>query len=178
MRTTTEWWNETKTDPARFNEWLQKQYHGEVTAAERIERYCSSQAKPEWIKTLKKIADQERQHAGWIAALLVARGLTPELKHTPERYWEQTLPQITDFESATAVAAHAEKMRLERIGAIASDESAPQDVRDTFERILHDEIFHEKAFSMMAGKPAMEAHREAHRKGLVALGLIMADEVL
>jgi rubrerythrin len=81
------------------------------------------------------------------------------------------LPGIHDLESGCAVGAHAEKMRLERIEAIAQDPGAPPDVRAVFTRILPEERFHERAFREMAGGAALRAAEGAHELGRLALGL-------
>lgn len=178
MRTSTEWWNQTKANPQLLTEWLQKQYYGEITAADRIHEYCESRSPTKWRKTLNLISQQEHQHASWILELLHNRGLQPVTPDAPNRYWNQTLPQVNSFESATAVAAHAELMRLERIRAIVADESAPVDAREAFRKILVDEEFHARAFTRMAGEEALSATSVAHQNGLKELGLIMVDEVL
>lgn len=166
------WWEEIKSNPAKFDTWLIKQYRGEVTAADRIERFAAEYAPDEKSrKTLSVIASQERQHAAWVLDLLVARGVTPSLEHAEERYWSATLPSIESFETAAAVGAHAEAMRLERIRTIVEDENADIDVRSTFSRILKDEVFHERAFRKLAGSKAMKAVAPSHRKGRELLGL-------
>lgn len=176
-QTSVQWWNKTKKDGRKLVDWLQNQYHGEVTAADRIEQYCTSQAPEEWKEMLKTIAMQERMHAVWVGDLLKRRGHEPAVLVKDERYWNVTL-EISDFESATAVAAHAEKMRLERIEVIANDLKGPGDVRNVFKRILRDERFHAKAFEKMAGPVAMDKTRAAHELGLEALGLVNFSEAV
>lgn len=173
MRTSAEWWAETKSDPAKLSKWLAEQYHGEATASNRIQQYMGQfEAGERWLNTLNAICTQEAQHAEWIADLMRARGLKPQVLDKTERYWEQTLPSIDSFEYGAAVAAHAEEMRLERIRAIASDESCDVDIRTTFRNILKDEVFHAKAFTAMAGNMKQAAAKQ-HAKGLEALGLII-----
>ena len=173
-RSSSAWWNAIKIDEARFTDWLMKQYHGEVTAAERIEafakRYVQQDSRAE--RVLLTIADQERTHAAWVGELLTARGITPEVLAKEERYWDKTLGGIESFETGAAVAAHAEHMRLERIRAIVADTSAPADVRSVFARILPQEEFHERAFSIMAGEKAMQKTLAQHQAGRMAIGLI------
>ena len=103
--------------------------------------------------------------------MLLSRGLTPEILNKKERYWEQTLKQITDWDTGCAVAAHAEKMRLERIRVICDDEEAPADIRDVFLMILPQEEFHEKAFRSFTTDDAMARTLEGHLAGLNELGL-------
>lgn len=173
MRTSKQWWNEVKNDPDKFNEWLVKQYRGEVTAASRIRQLSTTFGKdrPNAQKLLEIIAKQEEQHAQWVLALLRQRGIEPSVENAENRYWTETLPGITDLDTGTAVAAHAEKMRLERITAIAEDPDAPSDVRKVFHRILRDEIFHEETFRMLSTPEAMEKTRHNHEQGAHVLGL-------
>lgn len=177
MKTSQQWWNDTKNDPKKLMEWLRKQYHGEVTAADRIEAYIGM-ASEDQQKTLRIIAGQERQHAEWVGELLAKRGEKPKRIKKEERYWDKTLGRITSFDDAAAVAAHAEKMRLERIQVIAGDESAPEDIRDVFAMILIDERWHERAFRKMASEKAYTDAVAAHREGLNAIGLITVAEAL
>lgn len=162
--------------------WLRKQYHGEHTAAQRIEAYADAHVPRDsrWQKVLVTIAEQERRHAGWVGDLLRARGETPAPLRKPERYWDQTLGAIDSLQTGAAVAAHAEEMRLARIEVIASDDAAdaPEDIRAVFARILPDERFHARAFASMAGASALAQTRGNHERGLAALGLINADEVV
>ena len=174
FKTSADWWAEVKADPAKFNHWLQRQYTGETTAADRIVRLGEQfEVDERDQKILNTIADQERQHAAWIGGLLDARGVERVIGESESRYWAQTLPGITDFQHGAAVAAHAEAMRLERIEVICNDPEAPKDVRDVFKLILKDELWHERAFSKMAGGDAIMATLDAHDKGLEALGLVI-----
>ena len=176
-RTSEEWWANVREDEGQLNRWLEKQYHGEVTAAERILDFARTYTEPDTraARLLNIIAGQETDHAKWVGDLLVARGIEPVVLEKPERYWEQTLPKIGSFASGAAVAAHAEHMRLERIGVIAHDLSAPQDIRTVFDRILPQEVFHERAFRSLAGPDAMEATIEAHQQGRQEIGLFPED---
>lgn len=171
MVTSKQWWVEVKQDPERFNEWLVKQHRGEVTAAGRIEAFASKYANPQNRRVLELIASQERQHAAWVLDLLVARGITPDLTGAEAKYWQEVLPEIESFETGAAIGAHAEAMRLERIRVICDDVQAPADVRDTFLRILRDEVFHERAFRKMAGREALSRTAPSHSRGRELLGL-------
>lgn len=171
-KTSQQWWDSIKNDPVRFNAWLAKQYRGETTAAQRIHDFTDKYAPDERTKeTLDTIAAQEHLHAIWVLTLLRTRGIEPITENAEKRYWKETLGGISSFETGAAVAAHAEKMRLERIAVIANDESAPVDVKETFARILKDELFHERAFRDMAGEGALEVTADAHKRGRKALGL-------
>lgn len=168
------WWHQVKADPTRFLDWLKAQYHGEITAHARIMQFVEHYlpADSVWRGVVLKIAQQELTHAQWVGELLTARGLTPAVLQKEERYWDKTLPAIDSMESGAAVAAHAERMRLERIRVITDDPEAPQDVRDVFARILPEEEFHERAFRTLAGGEAMKAALESHLAGREAIGLI------
>lgn len=167
------WWESVKADPAKFNDWLADQYHGEATAAGRIVQFAETygEGRDRQVRILKVIAGQEEQHAAWIAELLEARGLKPQLLEKTERYWDETLPGIDSFETGAAVGAHAEEMRLARIRVICADAEAPADVREVFARILKEEEFHARAFAEMAGADAYEKTAGNHEAGLKALGL-------
>lgn len=179
MKTSIEWWNETKANDAELINWLRNQYHGEVTAAERIERYCTAKLSEDDKRRaiLKMIAAQERQHSRWVGDLLKARNAMPEILTKSERYWEIVLNKIESFEDAAGIAHHAETMRLERIRVIAEDETAPEDIRAVFSKILKDELFHAKAFASLAGKEAIEKLKPSHLKGTEAIGFISEKDM-
>ena len=167
------WWSEVKASEPLLRGWLLDQYRGEATAAGRIEAFRDVHAPPgsKAHRLLGVIAAQERRHATWVAALLTARGLRPEIQRKAERYWPRTLPGLTDLATGCAVGAHAERMRLERIEVIARDPEAPEDIRQTFARILREERFHERAFRGLSTPEALEQTRHAHELGRLALGL-------
>lgn len=171
-KTSQQWWNEVKGDPKRFNGWLLRQFRGEATAAERIVEFADKYAPDVQTKRiLYTIASQEATHADWVLQLLKTRGIEPDVSGAEKRYWKETLPDITSFETGAGVAAHAERMRLERIKTISEDPTAPADVKETFTRILRDEQFHERAFREMAGPMGLEVTLDSHRRGRKALGL-------
>lgn len=178
MKTSQQWWNEVKNDPVLMTDWLKDQYHGEVTAADRINllRKTAKGVTGTDDAILNIIAEQERRHAGWIKDLLQSRGIEAEILEKEERYWDKVLP--VDFESSSitqlaAIGAHAEGMRLERIRVIADDELAPWDIVSTFQRILIDEEWHERAFTQMSTETDLVAAKENHNAGLNALGLVI-----
>jgi rubrerythrin len=180
MKTSQQWWTEIKASPEQLLVWLRKQFHGEVTAAERIRRYCINQLpdNDRRARVLEVIAAQEEMHASWIGDLLRNRGEEPQVLVKSERYWDKTLGQIRSFEDAAGVAHHAETMRLERIRVIAADPDAPVDVRGTFQKILRDEEFHARAFQEMAGQDALDRTVQGHHAGTEAIGFISIAEVL
>lgn len=173
LRDSRAWWEAVKQVPEAFTAWLLDQYRGEATAAGRIEMLRDAYSEPgtRAHRILGVIAEQERRHAVWVGDLLTARGIQPQIGVKRERYWKETLGSIRDLETGCAVGAHSERMRLERIEAIAADPEAPADVRAVFQRILPEERFHARAFAELAGAEALEATRGAHDLGRRALGL-------
>lgn len=169
--TSQQWWDEIKQDPTKFNEWLRKQYHGEVTAASRIRAMADETVNADAKRTLETIAGQEEQHAMWVKELLDNRNIDPGQHDESARYWGEVNAAAIGFENKAAIAALAEGMRLERIRVIAADEDAPPDVRFTFERILRDEEWHERAFTKLTSPEAIEQVRPYHTLGREVLGL-------
>lgn len=170
MKTSIQWWNKVKYNEKLTIKWLEAQYHGELTAAARIkviaERFNN--------ETLRVIAKQEQMHATWIGNLLFNRGIEPKDTVHHERYWKKTLTDLTkaSLEEISAIGAHAEAMRLERIRVIARDPTAPYDIRNVFSAILPEEEFHEKAFRELAGDEAMAKALARHQQGMNSLGLV------
>lgn len=172
-RTSLQWWEHTLANPDELIVWLQKQYHGEVTAATRIRAFAAQHCTDARnARTLEVIAHQEETHAEWVASLLTARGIMPAVLEKVERYWNETLPGIVGFHSGAAVASHAEHMRLDRIRVISEHADTPEDIRAVFMRILPQEEFHERAFAEMAGVEALACALGKHEQGLEALGLV------
>ena len=168
-----EWWTLTKSDPSKLLKWLKDQYHGEVTAATRMrELILVYPANHKWKATVERIAKQEETHAEWVGNLLITRGVQPEVLQKHERYWENTLKQITDWDTGCAVAAHAEAMRLERIRVICNDPDTPIDIKKVFGKILPKEEFHEKAFRSFTTDDAMKRTLDGHLAGMNELGLV------
>lgn len=179
MKTSAQWWLETKQDNNKLVIWLKKQYHGELTAAARIREFVYSRCTDtRHASTLNTIALQEELHALWVGNLLLARGISPEPLDIEARYWKAVENEAQTFESAAAVAALAENMRLERIRVIANDQSAPDDIRAVFEKILPQEIWHEKAFREMTDQTSIDKVTAAHNAGVESIGLITVKEVL
>eukprot|EP01122_Echinamoeba_exundans_P005856 TRINITY_DN16027_c0_g1_i1.p1 TRINITY_DN16027_c0_g1~~TRINITY_DN16027_c0_g1_i1.p1 ORF type:complete len:207 (+),score=40.03 TRINITY_DN16027_c0_g1_i1:28-648(+) len=172
--TSEQWWQRTKSDKERLMRWLRNQYHGEVMASERLqgmlEQFSSSMTETQQ-KTVSIIAEQEKNHSEWVGALLKTRGEEPKVLQKVERYWDVVLTGLDSFLKATAVAAHAEEMRLERIRVIASDLDAPEDIRAVFQKILPQEEFHARAFKKMTSEEVYQSTTNAHELGRIALGL-------
>lgn len=173
MHTTQEWWNAVKADPTKLATWLTAQYHGELGAAVRIEAYTEKYATEARDKLiLRTIASQERDHAAWVHGLLATRGISPTDAHV-DRYWREVLPEVDSLATGAAIGAHAEAMRLERIRTIAADESAPEDIRTVFQRILPQEVWHERVFRDLAGPEHMTATAAAQGRAMEAIGLVL-----
>lgn len=174
MKTSAQWWSETRDNPQRLTSWLHDQYRGEVTASARIlglrDRFTDEGTRA--YKVLTVIARQERTHAAWVAELLEARGLSPNVHAGDDRYWRTVLPNLRDLETGAAIGAHAERMRLERIEVIATDPKAPLDIRRVFARILPEEHFHARAFAQLATPEALAATATSHALGREVLGLV------
>jgi len=175
MRTSQQWWDETKASPEKMTNWLKNQYHGEAVAAERIRKFILPTMEGKYGFMVERIADDEDRHAQWVGKLLESRGITPEVLEKEERYWKEVITEdfTSDGNYAAAVAAHAEEMRLERIMVIMEDENADSDIRETFKNIYKDELFHAKGFKLIAGDEYYNKAAGAHAKGLEALGLII-----
>jgi rubrerythrin len=175
MRTSKEWWDETKASPEKMVNWLKNQYHGEAVAASRIRQYILPHMEGKYGFMVERIADDEERHAQWIGKLLSDRGITPQILKKEERYWKTVMTEdfTSDGNYAAAVAAHAEEMRLERITVIMNDETADSDIVETFKNIYKDELFHAKGFKLIAGDEYYNSTSENHAKGLEALGLIV-----
>lgn len=175
LRTSADWWEETKSSPEKLVHWLKNQYHGEAVASERIRKYILPNLEGKYAFMVERIADDEERHASWVGELLKTRGITPEILQKEERYWKEVMTEDfgSDGNYAAGIAAHAEIMRLERIKVIMNDDTAPKDIVDTFKNIYKDELFHAKGFKLIAGDEYFNKATEAHAKGLEALGLII-----
>lgn len=177
MKTSREWWLATKSSEAAMNDWLVRQVIGEREAAARIEQFIlANEGLPATVvRAVRKIAADERRHASMVQKLLDTRGVSADENHSA-RYWPQVVSAATlGPKEACAVAAHAEKMRLERLRVIAADTDAPADVRSCFKSILADEEWHERVFRQAAGSDAMAATLSAHLNGTAAINLIPQD---
>jgi rubrerythrin len=173
MKTTQQWLHEVKTVPGKLQQWLERQYVGEVLAAQRIQLLAASQADPKRYKVLSKIALDEFAHADWIAQLLKARNIplpVPTMEDT--RYWEPILGNLHTFEEIAGAGHHAETMRLSRITALANDKELAPGICAVFARILPDEVFHAEAFKSLSTPAAIAVTLKLHQEGLDVLGLV------
>lgn len=176
MKTVTQWLEEVVTNPTKLNHWLQRQYVGEMLAAQRIRQIADAYlrtelANPSTAILLIRIADDEHRHAQWVKELLELFNIElPEVTLEGTRYWqgdELNLP----FTDLMALGHHAETMRLQRIVALSVDTRVHVAIQAVFSRILQDEIFHAKAFGDMTEPDAIERMRTRHQEGLERLGL-------
>ena len=168
---TQQWLDKVLASNEKLHHWLQRQYIGEVTASQRIQKLAHA-APRRHAKTLYKIASDELSHAMWVLQLLEARKIpVPRIETPEERYWKPVLDAADDFDKTAAAGFHAEGMRLVRIRALANDSRVDQDIRDVFTRILPDEEFHERAFGAIASEQAKTAMAGKHAEGLARLGL-------
>jgi rubrerythrin len=176
MKTSKEWWDEVKVDNEKLVDWLKRQYRGEVSAVHRLQdvkmRFEMNMTAQQF-NNLSHIGSQEAQHARWIKELLEERGIRAEVdkENAQNRYWSAVDLSYNDFVKTMAVGAHAERMRLHRIWAIAEDRQAPWDIREVFMKIRVDEEYHAKFFAEAAGTEALEATADDHEAGKRLLGL-------
>lgn len=173
--TAQEWLDRIKSNPSEFNAWLQKQYEGELSANTRLRDFAAEHLAdfPDQRLIVEHIAAEEARHARWIGTLLHRFGITPDSNAASNRYWRATIVEGVGIESADdgfAIAAHAERMRLERIRAIAASDMDHLIV-STFQQILRDELTHELIFRSLASDAAMAKHLDNHTAGRLALGL-------
>lgn len=177
--TTKEWWTNTKSNPEKLANWLQRQYVGELAAvnllSEVLLRFGGQASTEEW-DIVYRVMGQEALHAHWMRDVCVDRKIS--LKNNAsaqERYWKEVLPNITSFHEAMDAAFHAEHMRLERIREIAADKDPEiSDLSKVFAKILPHEEWHEEVFGAMRHAAAGSTTRY-HKKGLEALNLVLSD---
>ena len=174
MRTSKEWWADLLGNGPLLLDWLTKQYHGEVLAGVRIRKVFSEfELTPKEGRAIEQIATEEDLHAKWIGGLLEARGVKPKvLGAHKERYWKETLTDISDKANAAAVGYLAEDMRLERIRAIVESKDSPKDIASVMKRILRQEVKHASIFKSLSTPELIAAHKGSHHRGRELLGLV------
>lgn len=171
MKTVQTWLSEVKSSTDKLTHWLGRQYVGEVLAANRIATLAEHVPSP-WADVVRRIAQDEANHAEWVSGLLAVRGIPlPAVSYDGTRYWAPILKEGMTVPQLLAAGAHAEEMRLHRIQALATDPDMDADIREVFGRILPDEVFHARAFAKAAGQEAMREAEGSHLAGLEALGL-------
>jgi hypothetical protein len=107
MKTSVEWWENTKRDEKALAKWLQRQYIGEVTAVSRIERcFADFPLSAKEHRLINKIITDEKRHAKWIKEILVYADIeVPDIFDDAEdRYWKEPLRQVTSKQKCAAVA--------------------------------------------------------------------------
>lgn len=177
LETTQQWWDRVSNSDEEMVKWLKAQFHGEVTAAERImDSLTTYEVNTESLefKIIMSVVSDEIKHAKWISKLLQDRGITAEVLQKEERYWNEVLPKTLEentFYYFCAVGHLAETMRLDRISLLASDERFA-DIAKVMSDIYPDEIFHARAFKEMSTKADIAKAREFHNIGMNAIGLI------
>ena len=179
MKTSKEWYNEVLQDQTKFNDWLVKQYEGELIAANRILELAMDTDSPTNYRILMEISRQELQHSLWMMDILKNRNipvpvvdLGTDEKISSSRYWPMVEKSGHTMQEKYAVGAHAETMRLDRIRAICEHPRTATDIKEVFDRILVDELWHAKAFASMAGEEAMLKIKPDHEKAKSMLGLV------
>ena len=173
--TTAQWWERVSNDPVEMDKWLQNQYYGEVTAANRIrESVAKYNLKGLKAKIIESIAKDEEKHAVWVSRLLRARMIECVPLEKAERYWKETLPkelEVNTFKYFCAVGHLAEVMRLDRISLIASDERF-SDIAEVMRKIYDDEVFHARMFREISSQKNISKARKYHNMGMNAIGLL------
>ena len=175
--TTQQWWDRVSSSETEMINWLKAQYHGEVTAADRIIAsigdYNVVPTSLEF-KIIHSICSDEIKHAKWVSKLLHDRGITSEVLDKEERYWNEVLPKTLEENTFTyfcAVGHLAETMRLDRISLLASDDRF-KDIAEVMTNIYPDEVFHARAFKLMSTKDDITKAKEFHNIGMNAIGLV------
>jgi rubrerythrin len=179
MRTSSQWWNEIKSNPEELKQWLIRQYVGEMAAVNLLSdvliRFGGDMAETEW-DDVYKVMMQEAKHARWVKELLADRhiGIPAGLDAT-RRYWEEVIPAVEKLDDAAHAAHNAEEMRLHRIRTIAEEtDPAYADLQNVFQRILPDEEWHERVFDGLCRTEHNPKMDTAHNKGLRALSLVLS----
>lgn len=165
MKTSQEWWNETKSSPVKLAHWLQRQAYGEEQAHKRITALADKYNNP----VLHRIARDELKHSLWITQYLAQNNID-FLNIHEERYWKEINLQFENLEQIGAVGYHAEAMRLERIKIIAQDKDF-MTLADIFKKIQKDEEYHVEAFKSLTTEEEIEIAAIDHEQGMLALGL-------
>lgn len=173
--TTQQWWDRVSNSEEQMINWLKDQYHGEVTAMQRIynsiENYNLTGLER---KIIESISIDEAMHSKWVKKLLIDRGIEAEILQKEERYWNETLPQVLEENTFTyfcAVGHLAETMRLDRISLLSQDERF-QDIAKVFQDIYPDELFHARVFKEMSAPEDIKRAEKFHNIGMNAIGLI------
>ena len=172
------WWKKVLADPEKLIYWLCRLHNTEKEAEARFiefaEEYCTPGSKED--KIFRVIAEQERTHGVLIEDVLKARGVTidPDAEYSA-RYWAHTGPCIVDRETAAAVGYFAEDLSLQRMQVIIELDETPDDLRQMFIPIHHDEGYHTRILAKMAGEHGITQVVDCHTEGLKELGLKLSQ---
>lgn len=179
MRTTQEWWEEVKSSSSLLEEWLVRQYVGEMAAVNLLSnvliRFGGDMTDTEW-QDVYKVMMQEAKHARWVKHLLGDRGINiPTGLDATRKYWEEVIPAVETLDDAAHAAHNAEHMRLERISIIAKETDPDfKDLQNVFSMILPDEQWHEEVFRKLRRIDFNSKMNTAHESGLRALSLVLS----
>ena len=173
MKSTSEWLEGILKDNKLLIDWLKKQYCGEVRAYIKITEVSKYLLPTETKSKLRHIANQELQHSFLIGTLIHSRGYLPSVNYhsTEKRYWKNTELKKKTFKELMAVGSHAENMRLVRINAICDHPDTPDDIREVFQHIQKEELWHAKVFTDLSDIDSLEKMKYEHKCGLQLLGL-------
>lgn len=168
------WWHKCLSDKEKLEHWLVSLYNNEKDAEERFINFAEKYFKEEiqGYVILRKIAEQEANHAVLVENILKARGVEKYEKSSNDgRYWRNTLPCVVDCKTAAAIGAYAEGLSLRRMRVIIKDKQTPEDLRELFKIIEPEESYHAKMLETLATKEGMKLTKGCHDKGLEELGL-------
>ncbi|ASD50435.1 hypothetical protein FDI24_gp154 [Acidovorax phage ACP17] len=173
MKTTAEWLAGIENDRALLEDWLKKQYRGEVRASIKVAELAETIEDPSLRTAVDRVADDEGRHAAWIRAILKVEGVevNPDQENADDRYWRHVMDGELSQDELLAAGAHAEQMRLVRIEAIMNSGVLGQHIIAVFRRIYEDEVHHARIFSQACTPEAYAKMSEKHQAGLAALGL-------
>lgn len=178
MKTTKQWWEETKADPEKLKRWLIRQYVGEMAAinllSEVLLRFGGEMTGVEW-ENVFTVMLQEAKHARWVKYLLSDRKIKiPTNLSATRKYWDEVLPAVETLDDAAHAAHNAETMRLHRIRVIAVEPDIEfADLQRVFANVLPDEQWHEKVFDGLTRTEHNPKMDVAHMEGLNALTLVL-----
>ncbi|MEY2786521.1 MAG: hypothetical protein RL277_2733 [Planctomycetota bacterium] len=179
MRTTAQWWDETRSSETRLIDWLQRQFHGEAYAVSLMHHFLAlyEDDMEQWVKpNFHFIAKQEALHAKWVGQLLFKRGVQPRMLDKRERYWGEVRHHIHSFDTYCAAIHLVENMALAKDVAISAHPATPADVHEVFRRLKVDETFHAGFYGLLAKPEALEEMSVHHRRGMEAIGLMDSEE--
>lgn len=169
-RTSEEWVESVEASPEKMQQWLKRQYIGEMLAYQRIKALSENpEVSPAEATILRRIAGEEKLHADWVRGLLKD---IPEVSYDGDRYWKEMNLSRLSLDELFAAGFHAETMRLSRIKAIVGS-NLPEEIKEVFGKILPMEENHARYFDDLSSEGAKSKTAEYHASGMEALGLEM-----